>query len=421
MFCFFPSCYYYEDYGYGSSITDHMKPHNYSITSLNMGLNDIRENGVEQLVNLIKNNAVLRTLVLDLSPHITPKNYREIATAIRLYNSVLEEISLSENALSVKSVEFISRIFDSSETSIYKLTMTNCSMKHQHMTAFAKYVLDARHLTVLDLSGNPIGDKGAAALEEMLQGMAPKACQVVNTDGGSTGSVLPPLKYLDLSSCSFTPGGMAVVLSALSKRFGLMRVDVSNNSIGPDNEDAYSALAQCSVPDLRMASCQLGSKGATQIFQALANKSTPLAQSARYVYLSGNEISDSSSEALGMLLEKNINLEALDLGFNLFTDRDGAYLRSACSVASTSSVEKKVTDLSVNLIGNKCDPYMLETPGLARAKSNFLFGTQPNTADPANHGYTHIPHCSRGHFMARKEIDNHYREHLPSHPINTVG
>lgn len=395
-----------------------MKPHNYSITSLNMGLNDIRENGVEQLVNMIKNNAVLRTLVLDLSPNITPKNYREIATAIRLYNSVLEEISLSENALSVKSVEYISRIFDSSETSIRKLFLTNCSLKHQHITAFCKYVLDARHLTTLDMSGNPIGDKGAAVLEEMLMGKAPKA-SAANADNFT--AVLPPLKYLDLSSCSLSSSGMALVLTALSKRTTLCRLDLSNNTIGPDNESAYAALANCTVPDVRLASCQICSKGASRIFQTLADKSTPLAQSARYLYLSGNEISDSSSEALGMLLEKNTNLEALDLGFNLFTDRDGAFLRSACSVVSTSSVEKKVTDLSINLIGNKCDPYMLETPGLARAKSNFLFGTHPNSADPANHGYSHISHCSRGHFLARKEIDNHYREHLPLNPINTIG
>jgi hypothetical protein len=64
---------------------------------------------------------------------------------------------------------------------------------------------------------------------------------------------------------------------------------------------------------------------------------------------------------------------------------------------------------------------MLETPGMSRAKSNFLFGVRPNSADPANHGYSHVANTSRGHFMARKELDNHYREFLPLSPLNKIS
>lgn len=375
-----------------------------------MGLNEPGENAVEALVNMIKHNAVLRTLVLDLSPRITPLHYKELSIAIRLYNGVLEEISLAENALSVKAVEYIARIFDSKEVAVNKLILTNCSLKHPHMTSLMKYILSAQRLTYLDLSGNPIGDKGAAIIIEMLSGK-------VNP---LTSKAQPPLVKLDLSSCSMTSQGTADVLEALSLRTTLTWLDLSHNIIGPDNLTAYSALAKCSIQDIRLNCCKICSKGASLIFKSLSDKTTQFSKSVRYLYLSGNEISDSSTEALCMLLERNLTLEAMDLGFNLFTDRNSEMLKQAASVHSNSQIERKILDLSVNLVGNKCDPYMLETPGMSRAKSNFLYGVQPNSADPANHGYSHIPHCSRGHFMARKELDNHYREFIPLNSLNSI-
>lgn len=401
-----------DHYGYGqASISDRMKPHNYSITTLNIGFNEMSDNGVEMLVNMIKNNAVLRTLKIDLCPKITPAHYKSIATAVRLYNSVLEEISVADNPISVKSMEHLARVFDSRETRICKLNMSNCGMKYQHMTAMGKYILSARHLTELDLSGNPIGDKGCAVLAEMLAGKKDMLTSVLQ----------PPLKRVDLSSCNFSAEGTAQILGAVATRGYMERVDLSNNVIGAENLPAYAALARCLVQDLRLNACHLCSKGASIFFKTLADTSTPLAGALRFCYLSGNEISDSAADSLCAVLEHNAILEALDLGFNLFTERHALELRKAGSVQSQSSVLKKLSDLSVNLVGNKCDPYMLETPGMSRAKSNFIFGVQPNSLDPANHGYSHIPHCSRGHFMARKELDNQYRTFVPLKALNTIG
>lgn len=405
-------CFNHTDAGYGQpSICDRMKPHNYSITTLNIGFNEMSDNGVEMLVNMLKNNAVLRTLNVDLCPKITPAHYKSIATAIRLYNSVIEEISVADNPISVKSMEHLARVFDSRETRICKLNMSNCTMKYQHMMALGKYVLSAQHLTELDLSGNPIGDKGCDALATMITGEKSKLTSVLQ----------PPLKRLDLSSCSFTAEGTAQIIVAIAARGQMERVDISNNVIGPDNLPAYAALARCLVQDLRLNTCKLCSKGASILFKTLADPVTPLAGALRFCYLSGNEISDSAAEALCTVLERNTTLEAVDLGFNLLTDRHGALLRKAGSVLSQSNTLKKLTDLSINLVGNKCDAYMLETPGMSRAKSNFLFGVQPNSSDPANHGYSHIPHCSRGHFMARKELDNQYRSFVPLKALNTIG
>jgi hypothetical protein len=52
-------------------------------------------------------------------------------------------------------------------------------------------------------------------------------------------------------------------------------------------------------------------------------------------------------------------------------------IQRLCFNSATSS-ERKVNELHVNLMGNACDLYLLETPGIARSKINFRFGIQPN-------------------------------------------
>jgi hypothetical protein len=46
--------------------------------------------------------------------------------------------------------------------------------------------------------------------------------------------------------------------------------------------------------------------------------------------------------------------------------------------------------------------------------------TSPSSV-PTNHGYRHIVHHSRGHYMARKALDNHYRESLTLSLINNIS
>jgi Ran GTPase-activating protein (RanGAP) involved in mRNA processing and transport len=387
-----------------------MKPHNYSVTTLNMGFNEISDHGVEALTTMIKNNMVLRKLTLDLCPKLRPAHYKAITTAIRLYNTALEELSFADNPISVKAIENISRVFDSKETRVERLNLSNCTLKHQHINAFSTYILTAQYLTHLDLSGNPLGDKACTSLAEIIGGQVDKL----------TSRHLPPFKALDFSSCGLKPEGCAKLLQAVATRRELVKLDLTSNVIGPDNDVALSALARCSLQEMRLASCGLGTKGASTLFASLARADTSIAQHLRFCYLSGNEISDSCTEVLCDVLTKNMTLEALDLGFNLFTDRNKEIFKVALRVMSSSAEIRKVSDLSVNMVGNKCDPYMLETPGLSRAKSNFLFGVRPNEADPSNHGYNHISHASRGHFMARKELDNHYRQYMPLNPLNSL-
>mmetsp|Transcript_31069 Transcript_31069/g.52476 ORF Transcript_31069/g.52476 Transcript_31069/m.52476 type:complete len:1178 (+) Transcript_31069:63-3596(+) len=390
-----------------------LKCYNFSVTSLNMGLNQFGEPAVEALTNMIKNNAVLRSLTLDLNPEIKPIMYKPILGALRLYNSVLEELSLSENKLSVKTAEYLGRLFDVGvESRISKLVLSNCGMKYQHIIPLCEHMSNSPTLMYIDFSNNKIGDKACEFLAEVIVGTGFNPL---------TGICLPPLEHVDLTNCGFQADGCRELLEAVAARPFLNRLDLSNNSFGADNPAGLEQLGKCAVQDLRLNCCGLGSKNTSGIFSCLASHETSLCQALRFCSLSGNEISDSVSDSLCRLLEKNLNLEVLDLGFNELTNRNRDSFKAAIHVASTSEAAKKVTGLSVNLIGNKCDPYMLDTPGMSRAKVNFQFGTLPNEADARNRGYSHIPSYSRGHFWARKELDDHYREQLPMQPLNTIA
>ncbi|KAJ1437681.1 hypothetical protein B484DRAFT_228921 [Ochromonadaceae sp. CCMP2298] len=398
---------YAVSYGYAGAKLD-LKVHNSSITDANFGHNVFGQAAADELTNMLKNNAVLRSLSLEHSPAIEPSMWKPILTALRLYNSVLEELVLSDNRLSVKTAQYIGRVFESKDTQVNKLILSNCGLSHKHMTALCDPLAQSSTLTYLDISNNKIGDKGCEFL-----------ALVVGQGDESKG---PPLHTLDFSGCSFGSAGCAELLEAVATRKLLPRLDLSSNGFGAENSAGVKALLQCRVTDLRLHCCGLRSGTASAIFTALAQQGTQclLASSVRSLGLSGNEISDSAAEALCLLLMHNRVLELLDLGFNELTDQKQPLFLQATRITSTSADFKKVLGLTVSLQGNKCDPYMLDTPGMSRAKANLLFGLRPGETDAAHRGFSHVTSYSRAHFLARKQLDEYYQQSLPSMELNHI-
>ena len=165
----------------------------------------------------------------------------------------------------------------------------------------------------------------------------------------------------------------------------------------------------------------LGSKGGISLFSVLSNTTYPITISLKSLTISGNNIADSAIVSLCTMLASNRILKYLDIGFNMISNLNEELLRKAHEVTSSSDIEKKVSSLTINFMGNNFeDPYMISTPGLARSKLNFLFGTQSNPDDVRNGGYSHISHISRGHFLARKELDNQYKLINPNTSLNKI-
>jgi hypothetical protein len=118
----------------------------------------------------------------------------------------------------------------------------------------------------------------------------------------------------------------------------------------------------------------------------------------RSLEISGNNIKDSFAETLRYYLEVNNVIQFLDIGFNELTNEGLRDVKETLRVLGSTAALKKYNELSINLIGNPCDPYFLEAPNQSRAKATMNFSTS-NTKSLA-----HIPISSRGQFVQRMDM-----------------
>ena len=121
----------------------------------------------------------------------------------------------------------------------------------------------------------------------------------------------------------------------------------------------FENISHCDICELRISNCSLQSKGAVEFFRLLSvaesshHSPSPgpgrhrphqhqqqqenhhhgrLAKTLRSVRIADNNISDSAVVALCQLLESNLTLQFLDLGFNQLTDLIAEDLRAAIMV-----------------------------------------------------------------------------------------
>ena len=184
---------------------------------------------------------------------------------------------------------------------------------------------------------------------------------------------------------------------------------MSGNDIGDGLDDIIDDVKCSFVVELQLNQCSLMSKSTNALFAALTDirgKEGPggntLGRSLRALYLANNDIHDSTIEPLGAMMAGNHLLEHLDLGFNQFSAEASPRLKEISMTTSQSSAERKLCALTVNLIGNRCDAYSMDLPGLSRSKINFRFGVMPGGGDDAHDGYSHVQQVSRKHFFLRQ-------------------
>lgn len=427
-------------------------PHNHSITELDIGRNTFGPLASKALTEMLKRNVIINNLKLDLCQGFTPLQLKKLCNSIRLYNSCLNILSCSGIEFTVKTIEYIGRIHDSKYTRISKFSLHHCNLKHLHMNALAKHLSYSQCLMYLDISGNPLGNKGACILAEIIHPPPPTTmggpmppsggnafANSVSLSGNSGAPPNgPPLTHLDVSACQIQAEGTASIMTAVSKRPGIKYLDISNNIIGCDNQRFFNAFANATALDeVHLAYCQLQTTGGCAIFNMLLPTVPPppygmnlnddyveppkhLAWNVRSINLAGNEISNACANPLVKLLLENTHLEVLDLGFNLITNDVKPILQEGIRITSTSSMERKVNELHVNLLGNPCDPYILEFPGMARAKVHFRQGMEANKSDSSLQGYSHLEHRAKGKFFVQKELYDQYRQTYPPKSINTI-
>lgn len=399
----------------GGDIGDSLA-YNRALTSLDVGFTELGHEAAGALVNVLRDNATLTSLSLDFNVEFSAKDMKHVFNSMRSYNRSLLRMSLANTPISTKSIGYLSRVFENRDLPLMRLDLSSCALVSTHVAYLAKQLPAARCLTNLIMSSNAIGNLGAEYLAKGIIG------QVDETSG----QLWPPLQHVDLAFCSIDTEGCRVLLAAISSRTTITSLNMSYNKIGEALEESaiIAGLKLSRLADVRFNGCQLHSKGAAQLLDSLCDTSSEVWGShLRALYIADNSIHDRASESVKRLLQQNMQIEVLDLGYNLFSPDCQENMAAAKRVVSTDSKERKVYSLTVNMVGNNCDPYMLDAPGLSRSKTNFRFGIKSSTVDEINDGFSHIPLSSRPLHRLRTDANEAAQKIVGRYdiPINTLS
>lgn len=402
--------------------------YNRTLTHLDVSSNLLGPIASGKLEDYIRANQTLTSLRIDENPNIPPKCLRNMMNSMRIYNFTLERFSLADSQLTVKSTSSVIRMFNSPNTPLNTLILTRCELTSLHVAPFDKWGKDSLYLTYLDISCNPIGDTGAEYLATAIRGKF----------DSYNGKHTPPLKRLDISCCGIEWPGCRSIIMATSTRPCIKYLDISDNNMTTSpheegfiyfkrDEEFTRAFSSCCYEEFHANRCHLGTDGAIEIFKLLTEVTseintslteripptfTTIGSTLKVLTLSGNDIHDPASSYLRHFVTTNHTLQVLDLGFNAFTDKSKNDFSRAVQVTINSIPEMKLCSLHINMIGNSCYQYILGTPGLAKSKISFQFGTTGrddyNMEGSSCNNLEHVSELSRSHYELRKKHYNKY-------------
>lgn len=325
------------------------------------------------------------------------------------------------------------------------LDITKCGLTAAHIKILCQYVVTTKFLKRFIISSNEIGDEAAADLAYAIKVLTPeektdaiirkRERRIENGDSMKEidegeerdahmeaegfGQKGPPLEYVDFSHMGLNPSGSKEILKAICTRSTIKWMKLSGNNLGTEMESIVPWLEAARFEDMHLNNCKLGTKGASTIMRVVSDTSgkdpSVLGSHVKALDLASNNISDDIAPELVMLLNGNMFIEFLDLGFNALTHALKEPVDKAYNVVSSSTLEKKILNLHINVVGNKCNPYMLGEPGMGRSKSIFRYGVGSMQTDDLNDGFSHITQTSRRHHFARKSA--HDQKILENHDL----
>ncbi|XP_068681939.1 protein NLRC3-like [Montipora foliosa] len=239
---------------------------------------------------------------------------------LKMALDVMEECKTCSENLYTKLTYSFGKSLDLTEIRIYFKSRAS-------IAAFSQALAVNTSLTILDLSHNSIGAKGATSFSQAL---------ALNTS----------LTTLNLTDNSIGAEGASLLSQALAVNTSLTTLNLTDNSIGAEGASSLSqALAvNTSLTTLYLSFNSIGDEGATSLSQALAVNT-----SLTTLDLSFNSIGDEGATSLSQALAVNTSLTTLDLSFNSIGDE------GATSLSQTLAVNTFLTtlDLSFNSIGDE--------------------------------------------------------------------
>jgi hypothetical protein len=144
-------------------------------------------------------------------------------------------------------------------------------------------------------------------------------------------------------------------------------IDISKETL--DRSECLQYLSCCSLLELHLNRTNLCVESAISLFQVLGSVdesftgARTLARTLKALSLVSNNLYDGPSinKTLEKLVSSNQILEILDIGFNSFTSGMLESIRGSLLLSNTH-LKRRMSPLTVNVTGNKCEPYAVNVP-----------------------------------------------------------
>eukprot|EP01041_Mallomonas_annulata_P006522 gene6522-13185_t len=347
-------------------------PCNQSLTDLRLGLNELGAEASDALLTALKANSTLTTLHLDFNVSLKAKEIKEITSSLRAFNTTIQQLSFADIPISVNSAHQIFQILSHPEMPLRSLNLARCGLLAKHLQRLPEQIRSVCHLTELDISGNTLGDEGIEKVARIIYGV----------EGLNDAYYRAPLIKLDVNGCGITKTGAHCLLRAVSSSPTITYLDLSDNTIGREIQDLSQEIVSCKFKELLLNRCKLGTRGACFIFDSLIPLNDVCCGNfIQRLSMAENEVQDEVSTGLRQFLQQNHTIQYIDLGFNALTNRIKDEVFNILEVTPKSNIDSKVNELSINLLGNKCDQFALEMPCHARSKTTLRY-LPPNAMVP---------------------------------------
>nr|DAD34676.1 TPA_asm: hypothetical protein HUJ06_005316 [Nelumbo nucifera] len=293
--------------------------YNQAVEEVDFSANGITEAGVKAFDGVLQSNIVLKTL--NLSGNLIGDEGAKCLSDILAGNGSIEKLQLNSIGLGDEGAKALAEMLKRN-SSLHVLELNNNMINYSGFMSLAGALLENNTIRSIHLNGNYGGALGVAALAKGIEGN--KSLRELHLNGNSIGNEgvralmlslsthKGKLTLLDISNNEIGPKGAYHIAEFIKKSKSLLWLNLYMNDIGDEGaEKIADALKQNrSITTIDLGGNNIHAKGASDIAQVLKDNSVITTLELGY-----NPIGPDGAKALSEVLKFHGKIETLKLGW----------------------------------------------------------------------------------------------------------